>query len=107
MSLHTLIKSIQDTMRKDSWVDGDAQRISQLVWMLFLKIIDDKEDEYEVMKDNYVSPIPENLRWRNWAKDSEWRTWEALLDFINNELFVWLKDLEFQIWKIKAGIKIQ
>jgi len=94
MSLNTLIKSIQDTMRKDHWVDGDAQRISQLVWMLFLKIIDDKEDEYEVMKDNYISPIPENLRWRNWAKDSEWITGEELLDFINNELFVWLKNLE-------------
>lgn len=94
MSLNTLIKSIQDTMRKDHWVDGDAQRISQLVWMLFLKIIDDKEDEYEVMKDNYISPIPEKLRWRNWAKDSEWMTWETLLDFINNELFVWLKDIE-------------
>ena len=71
MSLTTLIKSIQDTMRKDHGVDGDAQRISQLVWMLFLKIIDDKEDEYEVMQDDYESPIPEKLRWRNWAKDSE------------------------------------
>ncbi len=94
MSLNTLIKSIQDTMRKDHWVDGDAQRISQLVWMLFLKIIDDKEEEYEVMKDNYISPIPENLRWRNWAKYSEWITWEELLNFVNNELFPWLKNLE-------------
>lgn len=94
MSLNTLIKSIQDIMRKDHWVDWDAQRISQLVWMLFLKIIDDKEDEYEVMKDNYISPIPEKLRWRNWAKDSEWMTWEELLNFINNDLFPWLKDLE-------------
>lgn len=94
MSLTTLIKSIQDIMRKDHWVDWDAQRISQLVWMLFLKIIDDKEEEYEVMKDNYKSAIPEKLRWRNWAKDSEWITGDDLLTFINNELFPWLKDLE-------------
>lgn len=94
MSLTTLIKSIQDVMRKDHWVDWDAQRISQLVWMLFLKIIDDKEEEYEVMKDNYKSAIPEKLRWRNWAKDSEWITGDDLLTFINNELFPWLKDLE-------------
>lgn len=94
MSLTTLIKSIRDIMRKDHWVDWDAQRISQLVWMLFLKIIDDKEEEYEVMKDNYKSAIPEKLRWRNWAKDSEWITGDDLLTFINNELFPWLKDLE-------------
>lgn len=94
MSLTTLIKSIQDIMRKDHWVDWDAQRISQLVWMLFLKIIDDKEKEYEVLKDNYKSPIPKHLRWRNWASDSEWATWEELLNFINNVLFPWLKSLE-------------
>ena len=94
MPLSTLIKSIQDIMRKDAWVDGDAQRISQLVWMLFLKIIDDKEEEFEVLKDNYVSPIPEKLRWRNWAKDPEWITWEEMLNFVNNELFPWLKNIE-------------
>lgn len=94
MPLNTLIKSIRTIMWKDAWVDGDAQRIWQLVWMLFLKIIDDKEEEYEVMKDNYISPIPKNLRWRNWAKDSEWITWEELLKFVNNDLFPWLKELE-------------
>lgn len=94
MSLTTLIKWIRDIMRKDRWVDWDAQRISQLVWMLFLKIIDDKETEYETMKDNYISPIPQDLRWRNWAKNSEWITWEELLDFVNNKLFPWLKNLE-------------
>lgn len=61
--------------------------------MLFLKIIDDKEEEYEVMKDNYKSAIPEKW-WRNWAKDGEWITGDDLLTFINNELFPWLKDLE-------------
>jgi type I restriction enzyme M protein len=63
MSISTLIKSIQDIMRQDAGVDGDAQRISQLVWMLFLKIFDDKEQEYEI-SPRYVSPIPERLRWR-------------------------------------------
>lgn len=94
MPLSTLIKSIQDIMRKDHGVDGDAQRISQLVWMLFLKIIDDKELEYETMKDDYKSPIPEFLRWRNWAKDSEGMTGEELLNFVNNHLFPGLKELD-------------
>ena len=62
-----VIKSIQDIMRKDVGVDGDAQRISQLVWMFFLKIYDDREAEIELLEDNYKSPLPENLRWRNWA----------------------------------------
>lgn len=88
----TNIKSIQDIMRKDAGVDGDAQRISQLVWMIFLKVFDDKEQEWE-LDDNYTSPIPENLRWRNWASDNEGKTGDELLDFINNDLFKTLKDL--------------
>ena len=63
MSISTLIKSIQDIMRKDTGVDGDAQRIGQLVWMFFLKIFDDREKEYELMNENYQSPIPSRLRW--------------------------------------------
>ena len=61
-----VIKSIQDVMRKDVGVDGDAQRISQLVWLFFLKILDDREDELELTEDDYKSPLPEKLRWRNW-----------------------------------------
>ncbi len=95
MSISTTIKSIQDIMRKDAGVDGDAQRISQLVWMVFLKIYDDREEEYELMEDNYVSPIPERLRWRNWAKDPEGITGDELLDFVNNDLFKTLKELQF------------
>lgn len=57
-----IIKSIQDIMRKDVGVDGDAQRISQLVWMFFLKIFDDREDELELIEDDYRSPLPEDLR---------------------------------------------
>ncbi|MFZ2616630.1 MAG: class I SAM-dependent DNA methyltransferase [Anaerolineae bacterium] len=92
MSISTLIKSIQDIMRQDAGVDGDAQRISQLVWMLFLKIFDDKEQEYEI-GPHYVSPIPARLRWRNWAADDEGMTGDELLAFINNELFPGLKEL--------------
>lgn len=92
-NLTTLVKSIQDIMRQDAGVDGDAQRISQLAWMIFLKIFDDKEKEYELADDNYESPIPEELRWRNWAANEEGMTGEELLDFINNKLFKSLKDL--------------
>jgi type I restriction enzyme M protein len=67
MSISSTIKTIQDIMRKDAGVDGDAQRISQLVWMLFLKVFDAQEEEYELMQKKYRSPIPEALRWRNWA----------------------------------------
>ena len=79
-------------MRQDAGVDGDAQRISQLAWMFFMKIFDDKEDEFE-LNPNYKSPIPDRLRWRNWASDDEGITGDALLDFINNDLFKTLKEL--------------
>ncbi len=93
MSLTTTIKSIQDIMRKDVGVDGDAQRISQLGWMLFLKIFDDQELELELLKDDYKSPLPENLRWRNWAANPEGVTGDDLMDFVNVELFRKLKNL--------------
>lgn len=95
MSISTTIKTIQDIMRMDAGVDGDAQRISQLVWMLFLKIFDDREHKYESIKENYVSPIPERLRWRKWANDPEGITGNELLDFVNNDLFKTLKNLPF------------
>jgi type I restriction enzyme M protein len=86
-----IIKSIQDIMRKDAGVDGDAQRISQLVWMFFLKIYDDREAEIELLEDNYKSPLPEQLRWRNWATDPEGITGDELNDFVNLQLFPALK----------------
>ena len=81
-------------MRKDAGVDGDAQRISQLTWMFFLKILDDRESELELLDDDgeFKSPIPEHLRWRNWAANSEGITGEALLDFVNLQLFPALQD---------------
>jgi type I restriction enzyme M protein len=93
MALSTTIKSIQDIMRKDVGVDGDAQRIGQLVWMLFLKIFDDRESELELLEGNYVSPIPDELRWRNWASDDEGITGDGLLDFVNTNLFPAMKAL--------------
>ena len=94
MSISTTIKSIQDIMRKDVGVDGDAQRLSQLVWMLFLKIFDDRESEWELLQDNYQSPLPEQYRWRNWAADAEGMTGEKLKQFLDNELFPALQNLE-------------
>jgi type I restriction-modification system DNA methylase subunit len=87
------IKAIQDIMRQDVGVDGDAQRISQLCWMFFLKIIDDQDQELELTKDSYRSPIPKKYQWRTWAADPEGITGDELLDFVNGDLFPTLKDL--------------
>jgi type I restriction enzyme M protein len=87
------IKTIQDIMRKDVGVGGDAQRIGQPGWMIFLKILDDQEQEFELLNDKYRSPIPDKLRWRNWAADAEGITGDELLDFVNNQLFRGLKNL--------------
>ena len=93
MSIRTLVKTIQDIMRKDVGVDGDAQRISQLVWLLFLKIFDDKEAEWEFTVEGYVSPLQSRFRWCNWAKNPEGDTGEELIDFVNNDLFPALQRL--------------
>src|SRR4051794_12401041 len=93
MSVRTTVKSIQDIMRQDTGVDGDAQRISQLCWMFFLKIIDDQDQELEITKDGYRSPLPSRYQWRYWAADPEGMTGEELLAFINDRLFPTLKTL--------------
>ena len=85
MAVRTLVKSIQNIMRQDTGVDGDAQRISQLCWMFFLKIIDDQDQELELMHSDYTSPIPQPFQWRSWGADPEGVTGDALLDFINND----------------------
>src|SRR5450830_1893198 len=92
-NLSSVIKSIQDMMRQDSGVDGDAQRISQLTWLLFLKVFDALEEELELTRDSYTSPIPQRMRWRNWAADAEGITGDTLLSFVNNDLFGALKTL--------------
>src|SRR5665648_77668 len=93
MIVRATVKSIQDIMRQDVGVDGDAQRISQLCWMFFLKIIDDQDQELELTKDDYRSPIPKKYQWRAWAADPEGITGEELLTFVNDELFPALKNL--------------
>ncbi len=98
MSLSNTIKAIQDIMRKDAGVDGDAQRIGQLAWMLFLKIYSDLELETELEDSSYKSPIPKKFRWGAWADEEllgkDALTGDALINFINNELFPKLKELD-------------
>ena len=98
MALTTTVKSIQGVMRRDAGVDGDAQRIGQLGWMLFFKIFSDLEEQTELMQSGYTSPVPSHLRWEAWAdaelvgKDAP--TGDALLDLINTELFPTFKELD-------------
>ncbi len=92
-TLSPVIKSLQDVMRQDAGINGDAQRIEQMVWLLFLKVFDALEEELELTRDDYKSPIPERLRWRNWATDAEGITGDELLTFVNGDLFTTLKNL--------------
>ena len=97
MSLNNLVKRLQDIMRNDAGINGDAQRIEQMVWILFLKVYDAKEEVWEFYNEDYVSIIPEELRWRNWAvdnRDGKALTGDALLDFVNTKLFPRLKSIE-------------
>ncbi|RQR72265.1 SAM-dependent DNA methyltransferase [Burkholderia sp. Bp9012] len=103
----TFIKSIQDIMRQDAGVDGDAQRISQLTWLFFLKIFDDQETELELMRDGFRSPLPERLRWRNWAADPESITGDELLTFINDDLFPTLKELDADAQRNARGFVVR
>jgi type I restriction enzyme M protein len=96
-NITSTIKSIRDIMRKDTGVDGDAQRISQMVWMIFMKIFADKEEEWSITIEDYESPLPVNLKWQSWAADDEGMTGDELMDFINNELFPTLKELDITI----------
>tara|TARA_B110000211_G_scaffold64021_1_gene73386 strand:+ start:5256 stop:6749 length:1494 start_codon:yes stop_codon:yes gene_type:complete len=93
MSVSSVIKSIQDIMRKDAGVDGDAQRLGQMSWLLFLKIFDAQEEELEFEQTDYQCPLPEQYLWRNWAADNEGITGDELLEFVNDQLFPDLKNL--------------
>src|SRR5512136_3095667 len=93
MTVRTTVKSIQDIMRQDVGVDGDAQRISQLCWMFFLKIIDDQDRELELLDSDYRSPLPKKLQWRTWAANPEGVTGDALMAVVNDELVPALKEL--------------
>lgn len=98
-NIAAVVSSIRNIMRQDRGISGDAQRLEQLGWMLFLKILDDKDQELEIIKDEYTSVIPEKFQWRNWATDTEGITGDELLEFIdsnaegNRGLFATLRNL--------------
>ena len=95
-NLTGFVKRIRDIMRNDAGINGDAQRIEQITWLLFLKVYDAKEQDWEFNEDDYTSIIPENCRWSNWAVDDKSgtaMTGDKLLDFVNNTLFPTLKNL--------------
>lgn len=99
-NLTSFVKRIRDIMWNDAGVNGDAQRIEQMAWILFLKVYDAKEADWEFNEENYVSIIPEECRWNNWAKDDytgHALTGEKLLNFVNNQLFPTLKNLEVDV----------
>lgn len=90
------VKRIQDIMRQDAGINGDAQRIDQISWILFLKVYDDCEKDWEITEDDYQSIIPEGMQWREWAvdnKDGNALTGDELLSFVNNELLPGLKNI--------------
>jgi len=93
-NIGNIIKTLQNIMRKDPGVSGDAQRIEQLGWMISLKILDDKDKEIELFNEKYVSLIPKELQWRNWAADDEGITGDELQEFIDAKLMPQLKNLD-------------
>ena len=96
-NISSIIKNVRKIMRQDRGVSGDAQRLEQLGWLLFLKILDDKDQELELIRDRYKSVIPEKFQWRNWATDAEGITGEELILFIDHPtdgLFATLKNLK-------------
>ncbi len=105
-NVSNVVKAIQDIMRKDAGTYGDAQRLEQLGWMFFLKIFDDRETQLELFQDDYKSPFPKHLRWRNWAADAEGITGDGLLDFVNNTLLPKLKTINGASGKIGAVIRM-
>lgn len=107
MSISSVIKSIQDIMRKDAGVDGDAQRLGQMSWLLFLKVFDAQEEELELEQDDYQAPINEKYLWRNWAADAEGITGEKLLEFVNDDLFHYLKNMPVNGEKNPRGLVVK
>ena len=103
-----IIKSIRDIMWQDTGLNGDAQRIEQLGWMFFLKIFSDKDQELELLNDNYKSPIPPEFHWKkekgNWAGDDEGITGDDLLTFVDQKLFPALRNIDLSIGNGRALI---
>lgn len=104
MSISGILDSIRKIMRQDNGLNGDAQRLEQLGWMLFLKIFSDKDQELELLNDDYTSPIPTEYRWENWAGDDEGITGDELLEFIDQKLFPALRNLDISTGNKRAVI---
>ena len=98
-NMSNFVKRVRDIMRNDAGINGDAQRIEQIAWMLFLKVYDAKEQDWEWDEEDYQSIIPEKCRWRNWGHDEDGKgmTGDILLDFVNNTLFPTLKNLPVNV----------
>ncbi len=103
-NIGNIIKTLQNIMRKDPGVSGDAQRIEQLGWMISLKILDDKDKEIALFNEKYVSVIPNKLQWRNWAADDEGMTGEELRSFVDGQLIPQLKNLDISSGNRRAVI---
>lgn len=106
-NISSIVKNVRNIMRQDRGVSGDAQRLEQLGWMLFLKILDEKDQELELIRDGYTSVIPEKFQWRNWATDPEGITGEDLILFIDHPtdgLFAHLKELQSAKAQQRAAI---
>ena len=112
MNLSSTTKFIQDIMRKDDGVDGDAQRLGQLTWMLFLKVFDQREEEWEDDNPKYKSPLPDAMRWRNWAaylagpdgKKKPQTAGSEIINFVNNKLFPALKELDANASVVRRAV---
>lgn len=107
-NISSILKSIQNIMWQDTGLNGDAQRIEQLGWMLFLKIFSDKDKELEILDDNYTSPIPDLFHWvnekGNWAGDDEGMTGDELLEFVDRQLFPALRNIDVSTGNRRALI---
>ena len=107
-NISSILKSIQNIMWQDTGLNGDAQRIEQLGWMLFLKIFSDKDKELEILDENYTSPIPDLFHWvnekGNWAGDDEGMTGDALLEFVDRQLFPALRNIDVSTGNRRALI---
>jgi type I restriction enzyme M protein len=99
-----IVKSIQKIMWNDVGLNGDAQRIEQLGWMLFFKIFSDKDKELEIIQDDYTSPIPDELHWDEWAGDDEGITGDELIEFVDQKLFPTLADIDISTGNKRAYI---
>lgn len=104
MSITGVLEAVRKIMWQDSGLNGDAQRLEQLGWMLFLKVFCDKDKELELFDDTYESPIPKPYRWENWAADDEGLTGDELLEFVDRKLFPSLRDLDLSTGNQRAVI---